>query len=127
MMKRSYLVAFLLIVVVLLSVSTTLYTNQPKPKFEVGDIVYPTLLVSEGNLADCITGKFLPSDAITARVDGVEITDIAFCDRHIMYRYLYKVKLFASGTTVYAYEKWLYPSRNDAESALPSSNVPEKE
>ena len=127
MMKRSYLVAFLLIVVVLLSVSTTLYTNQPKPKFEVGDIVYPTLLVSEGNLADCITGKFLPSDAITSRVDGVEITDIAFCDRHIMYRYLYKGKLFASGTTVYAYEKWLYPSRNDAESALPSSNVPEKE
>jgi hypothetical protein len=125
--KPSYLLAFSLVVIVLLSVSTTLYTNQPKPKFEVGDIVYPTLLVSEGSLADCITWRFLPSEASTARVHGVEITDIAFCDRHIMYRYLYKVKLFASGTTVYAYEKWLYPSRKEAESALPTPNPPQKE
>ena len=127
MLKRSYLLAFSLIVIVLLSVSATLYTNQPKSNFAVGDIVYPTLLVSEGNLADCITGRFLPSEASTARVHGVEITDIAFCDRHIMYRYLYKVKLFASGTTVYAYEKWLYSSRNEAESALPTPNPPQKE
>ena len=126
-MKWSYLLALLSIVIVLLLVSTTLYTNQPKPKFEAGDIVYPTLLVSEGSLDDCITWRFLPSEASTARVHGVEITDIAFCDRNTMYRYLYKVKLFASGTTVYAYEKWLYPSRNEAESALPTPNPPQKE
>jgi hypothetical protein len=119
--KRSYLLAFSLVVIVLLSAAIIFYVytiNQPKPKFEVGDIVYPTALYSDARLADCRTGNnFHPGNTSTARTKGVEITAITLCEGWEPVRYLYEVKWFPSGRTDYGFSRWLFSTRQEAESS----------